>query len=225
MLATLSLALALVSGARAGAQIPAATSAELQAPLMELQATLIELQALAARAQVIFTGQVTAVERNDAAGFVDVRFRIDRSLRGAPAKGSYVLREWAGLWMGHPDRYQVGERRLMLLTARSASGFSAPVGDREGAIPLVATGTADAASPTGVGLDVGQDAGLDADLGWVEAHAQRGTVASGGAGWKGPIAPLAGSRQTAQAVSLTAVLAQLGGAAPTTVLRGPLHAR
>ncbi len=197
------LILLLALGVRAEAQIP--------------QTTLQELQALAARAQVIFTGQVAAIDRNDAAGFVDIRFRIDRSLRGAPARGTYVLREWAGLWIANPGRYQVGERRLMLLTARSLAGFSAPVGDTEGAIPILPIG------------DVSST--LSADLHWVGSSAQRVITASGAAGgaaggdqdWPGPIAPLAPGSQ-AQPVPLTTVLALLGAAAPATVLKGPLDA-
>ena len=68
----------------AAAQIGAAASAE--------------LQLMAGHAAVIFTGQVVDIARNDDAGFVDIRFHIDQSLRGAPQSGTYVLREWAGLW-------------------------------------------------------------------------------------------------------------------------------
>ena len=206
-------ALVFLLGVRALAQIPAATSAE--------------LQSLAARAQVIFTGQVAAIDRNDAAGFVDIRFRVDQSLRGAPPSGTYVLREWAGLWMAHADRYRVGQRMLMLLPARSTAGFSAPVGDTEGAIPLVPTGSADAATP------------LAADLRWIEARAQRTAAASstqprlvaqppiGAQAWVGPISPLpsAGKTCAAQPTPLTSVLVLLGGAVPTTVRKGPANAR
>ncbi len=199
----------LVLGAGARGQIPANTAAE--------------LQALGARAQVIFAGRVAAIDRHDGAGFVEIRFRVDESVRGAPAGGSYVLREWAGLWTAHPQRYVVGERRLMLLTGRSAAGFSAPVGDDEGAIPLVPVGSAESAAPVG------------ADLRWVEARAQRGSataaaqvrlaVQAGTQDWFGPIAPLALADATARPVPLTAVLTLLGGRAPATVLKGPLRAR
>src|ERR1700722_17784848 len=102
----LLVAAALCAGS-ATAQISAAASAE--------------LQLMAGHAAVIFTGQVVDIAHND--GFVDVRFHIDQSLRGAPKSGSYVLREWAGLWTGNPDRYRVGERKLMLLPARGPAGM------------------------------------------------------------------------------------------------------
>jgi hypothetical protein len=198
------------------------------------------LAEMASHAGVIFTGQVVAVERSDAAGFVDVRFHIEQAVRGCPKSGAYVLREWAGLWTGHPERYRVGQRRLMLLTARGAGGMSSPVGGMDGAIPLVATGTEPLANGTGVAP---ADAGLGAaafavDLRWIEARGVRGTVSGSGraqaqmvavggpatpwptdpdplsGGWIGPVSPLnPGSSVSAAAAapaSLSAVLAVLG---------------
>jgi hypothetical protein len=192
-----------------------------------------ELQQMAAHAAVIFAGQVVAVTRNDAAGFVDVRFRIDQAVRGAPASGAYVVREWTGLWISHPDRYRVGQRRLMLLTARSRDGFSAPVGGMDGAIPLVATGAEPLADGTGV-APADAAAGpmaLAADLRWIAARAVRTvtTVAQptarlqavgvpakprpdpANAEWVGAIAPLPASASAAsRPADLASVMALLG---------------
>ena len=94
------------------------------------------LTAMAAHAGVIFVGQVRAIDREDAHGYVDISFAVQRALRGTSA-AVYVLREWAGLWTWQQDRYQPGERLLLLLTPRSGSGFSSPVGGMDGAIPLL----------------------------------------------------------------------------------------
>ncbi len=163
-----------------GAQVPAAVGAE--------------LQQMASHAAVIFSGQVEAVSRNDSAGFVDVRFRIDAAVRGCPKTGWYVLREWAGLWTAQPERYRVGQSRLMLLTARGASGMSSPVGGMDGAIPLVASGAAPIADSGGVApVDTGQYAPAPmVDLRWIQARAVRGSGASANArvtAFGGPVHP------------------------------------
>ena len=175
---------------------------------------------MAGAASVIFTGRVETVTRNDAAGFVDVGFRIETAVRGCPQAGVYVLREWAGLWAGGVERYLVGQRLLMLLPARGPSGMSAPVGGMDGAIPIVGTGAEPLLDKTGaVAADDGSGGGSGGvDLRWVAARAVRGAVASGGSsgplraisggavgrpvlpssgggdaageGWSGPVAPL-----------------------------------
>jgi hypothetical protein len=197
-----------------------------------------ELQLMASHAGVIFSGQVVAVAREDAAGFVDVRFRIDDAVRGCPKVGFYVLREWAGLWMGQPERYRVGQRRLMLLTARGPSGMSSPVGGVDGAIPLIASGSAPIADAAGVApVDTGLDTGLGpatfaVDLRWIQARAVRTTggssanarvVAIGapalpwrdssGGDWAGPVVSLipSASQATATPVTLGSVLTLLRG--------------
>jgi len=149
--------------ASASAQIPTAAAAE--------------LRLMASQASVIFSGQVTSVTREDAEGFVDIRFRIDNCVRACPKSGFYVLREWAGLWTGDPDRYRVGQRRLMLLTARGPSGMSSPLGGVDGAIPLLATGAAPIANAAGVAPpDTAlAPAALAADLRWIQARASRAT--------------------------------------------------
>ncbi len=75
-------------------------------------------------------GRVVSVTRNDASGFVEVRFGIDEAILGCAGAAEYRVREWAGLWMGHAPRYRVGARLLMLLYAPGPSGMSAPVGGR-----------------------------------------------------------------------------------------------
>ncbi len=181
--------------------------------------TASALLQMGSRASTIFSGHVEAVSRNDAAGFVDVRFRIDQPLRGCPQTGVYVLREWAGLWSGHAERYRVGQRLLMLLPRRGPSGMSAPVGGLDGAIPITATGAEPLADGNGVapaddGAAADPAASLGVDLRWVAARVARGTAPketalraiSGnnaigrpvlpspadptGEGWGGPVAPL-----------------------------------
>ena len=184
-------------GASGVAQIPAAAAAE--------------LQQMASHAGVIFTGEVVAVTRLDAVGYVDVRFHIEDGIRGCPQSGFYVLREWSGLWTGQPERYRVGQHRLMLLEARGAAGMSSPVGGTDGAIPLVAAGVAPIADVAGYAPPdtTLAPANYSVDLRWVVARAQRTTVsfaarsrmASGNPAlpwpdapdgdWPGPIAPIA----------------------------------
>ncbi len=172
-----------------------------------------ELQQMASHAAVIFSGQVEAVSRNDGAGFVDVRFRIDTAVRGCPRTGWYVLREWAGLWMAQPERYRVGQRRLMLLTARGAAGMSSPVGGMDGAIPLVAEGAAPIADAAGVApVDTGVDSPAPVvDLRWIQARAVRGAgLASARLAFGGPVKPQPASAATQ--MPLADVLALLRGA-------------
>ncbi len=139
------------------------------------------LRTLAARAAVIFAGTVTGIDREDAAGFVDVSFRVDRAVRGCPEGGTYVLREWAGLWSGEPERYRAGQRLLLLLAGRGSSGMSAPVGGMAGAIPLVAS-----VEPPLLhgGRTPPPDTGNGAiepavDLRWIETLAVRGSGVTG----------------------------------------------
>lgn len=192
----------------------------------------VELQQMAAQAGVIFTGQVVSVSRNDPQGFVDIRFSIDDAIRGCPKTGFYVVREWAGLWSGQQERYRVGQRRLMLLTARNASGMSSPVGGMDGAIPLVATGAAPIANSAGVApVDTGVDAPTPSvDLRWIQARVTRGSSSASATArlqptgipvkpwpdpassdWNGPITALLSSSQ-AMPATLGSVLVLLGGA-------------
>ncbi|SDG04984.1 hypothetical protein [Terriglobus roseus] len=84
------------------------------------------LHSLYTSADVIFTGEVTSVERSDET--VTVRFQVLEGIRGVSDGATYVLREWAGLWVDDPSRYVVKEQRLMLLRANSACGYASPAG-------------------------------------------------------------------------------------------------
>ena len=184
--------------------------AQIQAPVGT------ELQLMASHAAVIFSGQVVAVSRNDSAGFVDVRFRIDAPVRGCPKTGWYVLREWAGLWTAQPERYRVGQSRLMLLTARGPAGMSSPVGGMDGAIPLVAAGAAPIADAAGVApVDTGQDASAAmVDLRWIQARTVQGSGGLASArvtAYGGPVKPWPASGRTS--ISLPDVLSLLRGPA------------
>jgi hypothetical protein len=102
------------------------------------------LHSLYQRAEVVFTGEVTSVERTGDA--VAVSFRVDDGIRSVVSGSTYVLHEWAGLWADDTTRYVVGERRLMLLHANSVCGFASPAGGSSGAIRLhgdAVQGTAD----------------------------------------------------------------------------------
>lgn len=94
------------------------------------------LRPLARTAGPIFRGTVISVTPGaaDQAGrvnTVEIRFRVDRSMRG-PRKGEiFVLREWAGLWLAG-NRYRPGERVFLFLYPESPAGLSSPVGGRRG---------------------------------------------------------------------------------------------
>lgn len=125
------------------------------------------LHEMSDRADVIFVGQVVAIRPHDGdgmgAGFVEVDFQVDQAIRGCTV-GAYAMREWAGLWSGNANRYQVGQRLLMMLHASGASGMSSPVGGLDGAIPIL--GVADA-SP--VAMAVANPPVPMADLRWLGA--------------------------------------------------------
>jgi hypothetical protein len=171
---------------------------------------------LTSHAGVIFSGQVLSIDRGG--GFVDVRFRVDETVRGVAANAgkssNYVLREWSGLWSGQPERYRVGQRLLMVLAPRGPSGMSAPVGGLDGAIPLLASGTAPLADAAGVApVDTGlAEPPLAVDLRWIEARAARAPI-SGRALAFGATGPLrtVGS-VAAPPPALSSVLALLRGA-------------
>jgi hypothetical protein len=199
------LLVAALSVGSAAAQISAAANAE--------------LQSMAAHAAVIFAGQVVAITRNDTAGFVDIRFHIDQSVRGAPQSGIYVLREWAGLWTAHPGRYRVGDRKLMLLPARGPAGMSSPLGDIDGAIPILAT----SAAPSPTTVDTAPSAAFAVDLRWIQARAQR-TAATEVPTVQARVTPVGQPARpapvpAAQTASLASVLALLAASTGATDAR------
>jgi hypothetical protein len=139
-------------------------------------------------AGVIFAGQVMSVKvvqgSMGAPGVVEVRFRVDQAVRGCSAGGTYVLKEWQGLWEGGNARYRVGQRLLMLLRAPGAAGLSSPVGGMDGAIPIrgvesqigsgVMVAAASAAAPEPM-----------VDLRWVGARMLRSASSATGTGLGG----------------------------------------
>ncbi|RXH54534.1 hypothetical protein [Granulicella sibirica] len=101
------------------------------------------LQEMTSRAAIIFAGTVTSVRLpnpgeqagNAAAGVVEVEFRVEQAVSGPAAGSTYIVREWAGLWRDGP-RFEVGQRRLMLLRSPGPGGLSSPVDGLDGAIPV-----------------------------------------------------------------------------------------
>lgn len=191
----------LSASAPAATALPAATSAV--------------LSDLASRAAVIFSGQVLDVAPS--AGIVDIRFHIDTPIRNCPQNGDYVLREWAGLWTAHPDRYRVGQHLLLFLTARGPAGLSAPVDVNDGIVPLVATAQQPIANASGNAPADTPSAGLTVDLRWLQTRVTRTSTApvllnslntanANGDTWSGPVTPLA----TLPATSLTSVISLIG---------------
>jgi hypothetical protein len=97
------------------------------------------LGSLGARAAVVFAGEVTAIRRTG--GVVEVEFRVDQVVKGQ-VSGSYVLREWAGLWAAGQRRYWVGERAVLFLHPPGKSGLSSSVDGMEGVLPITPTASA-----------------------------------------------------------------------------------
>ena len=130
------------------------------------------LHRMSDQAGVVFVGEVIAIRHiageGSASGVVEVEFRVDQAVRGCAAGGSYVLREWAGLWSGGDQRYRVGQRLLMLLHAPGAGGVTSPVGGMTGAIPIRGSASSLQASAT-----ASSTPSPVADLRWVGTRLQR----------------------------------------------------
>jgi hypothetical protein len=97
---------------------------------------------LAARAGVVFVGQVQRIEPKG--GVAEVTFQVLQPVLGVVG-GTYVMREWAGRWTGGQQRYWVGQRAMFFLHAPSVSangeaGLSSPVDGMVGVVPLVPMG-------------------------------------------------------------------------------------
>ena len=178
------------------------------------------LLGMSKQAGVIFAGHVIAVDRSDPSGFVDIHFRIDEPVRGCPRTGVYVLREWAGRWIGHPERYRVGQRWLMLLTPRGPSGMSSPVFGSDGAVPIIASAPQPILGSSGVPPEdpgVAPDSAVDLRL--LQARVVRAPAAFIQGSTEGvarPIAPLRTPGDTA-ATPLSSVLALLRSTTGGTV--------
>jgi hypothetical protein len=178
-------------------QTPAATAVP--------QSAAAALARMAALAGVIFAGEVTAVRRpigyagspqSAAEGIIEVEFRVDAAVRGAMAGSVFVLKEWAGLWAGGIDRYQVGERLLLFLHAPNAQGMSSPIDGMDGAVPLAGNGTAVGARDGFVAAGTWM-----VDLRWLQAQVLRGSVPERGAT---PMRDLSPSHAAVEAVEGTA---------------------
>jgi hypothetical protein len=164
------------------------------------------LHQMSDRAGVIFVGKVSQVRRgvsgNAGAGVVEIRFEVEQAVRGCSA-GSYVLREWAGLWEADNQRYRAGQRLLMLLHTPNAAGLSSPVDGMDGAIPIVRGGNAPLAANRAA-----RQAPPAVDLRWVATKVQR---------------PVSYARETAPVAhteSLPAHADAQGRTGPVTALSG-----
>lgn len=135
------------------------------------------LHQMSDQAGVVFVGEVTAIRHisgaNGASGVVEIEFRIDQAVRGCTSGGTYILREWAGLWAAGDQRYHVGQHLLMLLHTPGPTGISSPVGGMSGAIPLRGADVAPSATDAST-----SHLSAVADLRWVATKIQRPTVYS-----------------------------------------------
>lgn len=127
------------------------------------------LHRMSDNAAIIFVGQVIAirphVEQGSSSGYVEVEFQINRPIRGCNS-GTYILREWSGLWQGNANRYRVGQHLLMFLHTPSPSEMTSPVDDMNGAVPLRAGGAESSSSQADAQNEI-------ADLRWLGAEVER----------------------------------------------------
>ena len=108
-----------------------------------------ELRGLAARAGVVFVGQVAKIEPKD--GVVEITFTVEQPVLGVVG-GSYVMREWAGQWTGGQQPFRVGQRAMFFLHAPAVAGsggagnegvgLSSAVDGMMGVLPVVPMGAA-----------------------------------------------------------------------------------
>jgi hypothetical protein len=124
-------------------------------------------------ADVAFAGRVVAVHRREgtggSTGVIEIDFAVEDAVRGVSG-GTYLLREWAGLWPAGDQPFHMGQRFLMLLHAASAAGLSSPVGGMDGAIPI--RGSSQLAGPQAT-LTSGETTGLVVDLRWIATSVGR----------------------------------------------------
>lgn len=162
--------LLLATFARAQSTFPANSS-----PAATPQTVEDLLHQMSDQADIIFVGQVVAIHPHDEGGatlgFIEIDFSVTQAIRGCPSGGTYILREWAGLWAGNAHRYHAGQRLLMMLHEPGPSGMSSPVGGMDGAIPLHEVGKGsmlpgDASAST---LASGSQPVSVADLRWLGA--------------------------------------------------------
>jgi hypothetical protein len=144
----------------AGAQVPGAAPVLGAAPAASVAGVL---RGMAARAGVVFVGQVQRIVPR--AGVVEVTFLVQQPVLGVVG-GTYVMREWAGRWTGGQRHYWVGERAMFFLHAAGGAagdggvGLSSPVDGMMGVVPVVPMGA-------------GAGAGALLDVRWLAARVQR----------------------------------------------------
>lgn len=179
------------------------------------------LHEMADAAGVIFVGQVLQVRHVDGAGIasgvVEVQFRVDRAVLGCAAGGTYVLREWAGLWTGGEERYRVGQRLLMLLHTPSAAGMSSPVGGLDGAIPIRGVESELAGASASVGGRAARPVVI-ADLRWVGTRMVRPVSYVAGAS-RGPL--VSGLQSQAQPIGAVVATAPVATSAASASVASP----
>ena len=149
LMASLVLLGALLSAARAEAQLQPHLPVAIALPheVAELPVVAPDssigaaLRNLAARAGLVFVGQVSSVQRKG--GVVEITFTVQQAVQGSTG-GTYTLCEWAGLWAEGASRYTPGQRAMVFLLPENAAGLSSPVDGMDGIVPLVPMG-ADAA--------------------------------------------------------------------------------
>lgn len=112
------------------------SAAQTTAPLTFRQIT--------ANAGYIFSGTVAAVERVPATrpNEVDtmrITFHVDQGVKGAHSRQSLTIREWGGLWNAG-EKYQVGERVVLMLYPPSKLGLTSPVAGSLGRFVVDGTG-------------------------------------------------------------------------------------
>jgi hypothetical protein len=111
---------------------------------------------------------------------IEIDFAVEDAVRGVSG-GTYLLREWAGLWPAGDQPFHMGQRFLMLLHAASAAGLSSPVGGMDGAIPI--RGSSQLAGPQATlpaaTLASGDAEGLVVDLRWIATRVVRAVSYSG----------------------------------------------
>jgi len=94
------------------------------------------LPQLTRAAGIIFSGTVTAIERNPAISnqaleTISITFRVESAIRGVFPGDELTIRQWIGLWTSR-QRYHVGEHLLLFLYLPSKIGLTSLVGGAMG---------------------------------------------------------------------------------------------
>lgn len=79
---------------------------------------------------LIFSGTAIKVEhlrQEGSPGITQITFRVENAIRGVRRGQVIKIREWEGLW-NTGERYQVGERVLLMLYPASRLGLTSPMG-------------------------------------------------------------------------------------------------